>query len=112
MNLREMYRARRAIADSLPAGNVFLVVPMDVPEKNVTAGDAVEVNRETAARLLFAKTHRLADAADVAAHEERESRTRNYMQEREYDRKQEFALPKELAGLVAAAVANSGKEKK
>lgn len=107
MDLQKRFQVVRGIEEGLPAGDPLLVVPLDNPEKNVTAGPAVEVTRRNAAELIFAKTHRLATPKDREAHEQREAAQRQKIADEAYKAKSQYALPAELTKVVEAVLANA-----
>lgn len=114
MDIFNYWKAVRATEKSLPEGATLLVVSLDNAERMTNAGVICEVDRESAAKLIFGKTHRLANAQDKKAHEEREAGARESILADEFARKQQFAMPRELTALVEAALlgaANAKKEK-
>lgn len=91
---------------SLPPDEVLFVTSLDNPERagGVTAGRVSEVRRKHAAELIVMNTHRLSTPEEITAyHTEAKVRSED-IAEKEYQRKQNFALPREVANLVAAAV--------
>lgn len=102
MNLQEYWAEVRRIEQTLAQEEVWLVSERNT-EKGTTPGQAVLCDRAAAAQRIYEKTHRLATPQEIdqarLAHEE----ARRRILEVEYERKQHFALPRELAALVEAA---------
>jgi hypothetical protein len=110
MNIREYWQGVRAIADSLP--ETVMVTSLRNPERGTTEGRISECDRETAAQLIFAKTHRRATDAEIQAYRDQQAEIRKQIIEAEYKRKQQFALPEELAALVKLAVGQEQNKKR
>lgn len=105
MNIREYWQGVRRISDTLP--EMVMVMSLDKPERGTTAGQISECDRETAARLIFAGTHRQATDAEVEQYKAAQAETRKAILKAEYERKQQFALPEDVANLIKAAVVRS-----
>lgn len=102
MNLQEYWAEVRRIEQSLPEGEVWLVSERNT-EKGTTPGQVVLCERAGAARRIYEKTHRLATTEEIGLARLADEEARRRIQEAEYERKQHFALPRELAALVEAA---------
>lgn len=111
MNIRDYWRGVRQVQDSLPDTEVVVVVSLQNAERGTTAGRVSECDRDTAARLIFAKTHRPAEAGEVEAFRAEQAEKKRQILKAEYDRKQQFALPEELAALVKAAIGQQEKRR-
>jgi len=88
------------------------LISLDNREKGSTSGRVVQATRDTAAKLIFERTHRVATENEIRAYLSEQEKVREGILEAEYQRKQHFALPKELAGLVEAVVRQSQTERK
>jgi hypothetical protein len=108
MNIREYWQGVRRIADTLP--ETVIVMSLDKPERGTTAGQVSECDRDTAARLIFAGTHRQATDAEVEQYKAAQAEIRKSILKAEYERKQQFALPEEVSNLIKAAVVRSQQE--
>lgn len=106
MNLKEYWAAVNETAAKLPPGDSLYVTSIDNRRfaGGVRGGVMCEVLRKKAAELIVQGTHRISTAEELAAYQA-ESKTRaEEIADKEYQRKQNFALPREVADLVAAAV--------
>lgn len=109
LSIQEYWQRVRALqADlvaSLPQGaeQLFWIITEADQRSGLTGGTVCQCDAEMTAKMLFARTHRLATEAEVAAHNKAESDTRAVNAETEYKRKQNFALPKELTDLMTVA---------
>lgn len=71
----------------------------------VIGGIVMPCDVEMSAKLLVARTHRLANAAEIAAFDAAEKAAREAIVKAEYERKQQFSLPKEMTDVFTAAAA-------
>jgi hypothetical protein len=102
MNIYEYWQGVRQVAATLP--ETVYIVSVDNQVRGTSAGMVCACTREVAARRIFEGTHRLAAEEEIAAYLASEDAERRRIVEEEYRRKQQFALPSELAELVRLAV--------
>jgi hypothetical protein len=102
MSVHEYWQTVRKIASDLPEA-VYLT-SLDSRTRGTQAGAVCLCSREIAARRIAEGTHRVATEAEVEQYKAHLEAERRRIVEEDYRRKQQFALPSELAELVRAAV--------
>jgi hypothetical protein len=76
MDLRQLHITLKRIEDELPSGEFPLVVSIENRANRQNGGIITDVTRAMAARLIHARTHRLATDEEAAAHLASETQAR------------------------------------
>lgn len=115
ISVTEYWERVHSLAADLPA--VVTLISIQDDRTGAVGGvicHAVNTERDrTAAKLIFAGSHRIATEPEIADHEKAEATERARLAEVEYRRKAQFTLPTELNNLIEVAVrAGRVKDKK
>jgi phage-related protein len=115
-NITDFYRQVNETEAEIKAkvGSPLFVCSLDSRKLGTIGGRIFEVDTRRAALDIVNGTHRVASEQEIAQYKEELESRRQAIHNEEYQRKQQFALPPELAGLVELALAKtkpSAKEK-
>lgn len=107
MNLKQMQRDAAALVRDpvrLPQQEIYYLLSLDNPDKDVAAGRVFEVSsRERAADFIVGRTHILAPLEAIAAFKAAQAQAFQDLAKSEYERKQQFALPREMQDVMRVA---------
>jgi hypothetical protein len=104
MDIKKYWRDVHAMAASLPHKQIYFLVSLDNPDKDITGGRVVDVNNATqAAELIVGRTHKLASEDDIDRFKADEKRNADELAAIEFKRKGQLAMPQELQDLVRMA---------
>jgi uncharacterized protein YcaQ len=123
MNIYEYWQGVNKLHDSLPPGDHLTVISVDYREKGITAGHVCIVERKDAARLIFDRTHRLAEPEEIDSDQRKQEERRAEAAKTENERRGNPILPDGLLenlirlaeqgaqGAPSAGVANEKRRK-
>ena len=108
MDIKEYWREVRSTQSALqasltPDNPTVHIVSIANKTKGTSDGSVCEVDAETAARMIVDGTHKVASTEQVAGWMDRQSVTLKQNQVIELERKQQFAMPEDIATLARVA---------
>ncbi len=101
ISIHEYWQRVLAIAADLP--DIVTVIAEADSRTGAVGGAMCEVDKKTAAQLIFARSHRIATDQEIVAYEAAQAKERIRLTEVEYKKKQQYAMPPEMANIVALA---------
>ena len=108
MDLQKYWNDVRAEVAKLPRQRIYYLVSIDNPDKGITAGRVMDLSdAKQVARRIVERTHVLATAEQIAAHQVDQERQSEELAAVELGRKGQLAMPKELQDLVRLATRNA-----
>lgn len=108
-DIKEYWREVRSVEATLLASlgqdkqSVVYIVSVENKSKGTSAGSVCEADIETAARMIVDGTHKVASESEVAAWKTHQEQTFKANQALELERKQQFAMPEDIATLARVA---------
>ena len=107
MDLLKYWNDVRTEMAKLPRQRIFYLVSIENPDKGITAGRVMDLSDpKQVARRIVERTHILASAEQIAAHQADQERQSEELAAVELARKGQLAMPKELQDLVRLATRN------